>query len=108
MNYAGMPFFKVGLQEVVFLWREKRADWGVEYYSTIPEGRYRVRGGRLASVRPELPVDNAVIPEGSYLKEIIGESLASFEARVKAMASAAPRWPSHRGGAGARPLERRP
>jgi hypothetical protein len=86
MNYAGMPFFKVGLQEVVFLWREAREEWGVEYYSTIPEGRYWERDGLLASVRPGLLVANALIPDGSYLKDIVGASLVEFEARVKAVA----------------------
>lgn len=80
----GRPFYRPGVQELVFLSRLQEPDLGTYYFDLGPEARYRVENGRLAPADPRLGADAAALAAGDWRATLVGQTVAEAESRVRA------------------------
>ncbi|MCC6382144.1 MAG: hypothetical protein IT304_06515 [Dehalococcoidia bacterium] len=78
------PFYRPGVQELVFLSRLQEPDLGTYYFDLGPEARYRVENGHLAPADPRLGADAAALAPGDWRAALVGKTPAEAEARVRA------------------------
>lgn len=79
----GRPFYRPGVQELVFLSRLQEPELGTYYFDLGPEARYRVENGRLAPADPRLGADAAALASGDWRAALVGLTVAEAEARVR-------------------------